>query len=338
MSELHIPGAPDIDGLRFRTYAGPGDISAMVAVMNRALDANGSGEFWTEARLRVRVTSPSSTDPLEDIVLAFVGEWLVAMSMLKWEDSNEGPRQYQTHGFVDPDWRRRGLGTALLPRHEERLREIAATHELIEPPVFTTWAAELDVGAATLVARCGYRKVRTYYHMVRPDLDGIELGPVPEGILIQPAARGDLRAVWDGMGEAFRDHFGAIDESEAAFLRWSSGPEMDPSLLLVAYDDTEVAAAVQGVIVPQENEARGYQRGWTDPIFTRRRWRRRGLASALLGRTLAGLRERGMTSAQLGVDTENPHDALSLYRRHRFEPVQTETEWHKPMTSGAPAP
>jgi hypothetical protein len=38
-----------------------------------------------------------------------------------------------------------------------------------------------------------------------------------------------------------------------------------------------------------------------------------------------------MTSAQLGVDTANPADALTLYRKHRFESVQSETEWHKPL-------
>ncbi len=55
-------------------------------------------------------------------------------------------------------------------------------------------------------------------------------------------------------------------------------------------------------------------------------WRRHGL-----GQALAALRERGTTSAQLGVDTENPNDALTLYREHRFESFQTETEWHKPL-------
>jgi mycothiol synthase len=106
---------------------------------------------------------------------------------------------------------------------------------------------------------------------------------------------------------------------------------MDLSLLKVAFDGDEVAAAVQGAIVDEENDAHGYQRGWTDPIFTRRAWRRRGLASACLGQALATLRERGMTSAQLGVDTENPNDALALYRKHRFESFQTETEWHRPL-------
>ena len=40
-------------------------------------------------------------------------------------------------------------------------------------------------------------------------------------------------------------------------------------------------------------------------------------------RALAAVRDRGMTSAQLGVDSENPFQALTLYERHRFETVRT---------------
>ena len=56
----------------------------------------------------------------------------------------------------------------------------------------------------------------------------------------------------------------------------------------------------------------------------RRPWRRRGLASALIGRTLVALRDRGMTAAQLGVDSENPNEALTLYQRHRFEVLRSD--------------
>ena len=36
-----------------------------------------------------------------------------------------------------------------------------------------------------------------------------------------------------------------------------------------------------------------------------------------------------MTSAQLGVDSENPNQALTLYERHRFEVVRSASQWHK---------
>jgi hypothetical protein len=43
------------------------------------------------------------------------------------------------------------------------------------------------------------------------------------------------------------------------------------------------------------------------------------------------LRERGMTSAQLDVDTENANRALSLYERHGFVSDRSAGEWHRRM-------
>ncbi len=101
--------------------------------------------------------------------------------------------------------------------------------------------------------------------------------------------------------------------------------------MVVAFDGDQIAGGVLGYIATVENETHGYQRGWADSVFTRRPWRRRGLAGALLGHCLVVLRERGMTSAQLDVDTENPADALTLYVRHRFESDRASSEWQKAL-------
>ena len=331
MTEIDIPAAPEIPGLRFRTYAGEADIPAMARVMNAATEANGNPEFQPEELVRNELIHSASTDPHEDVVLGFVEDDLVTVTYATFEDANEGMRHYQSYCYVRPDWRGRGLGSALLPRTEARLREIAATHPQPAPPQLVTWTDGPDAGARALVEAHGYRDVRTYHMMVRPDLQDIEAPEPPAGIVIRPAARDELRQVWEAMSEAFRDHFGAMDTSETSFQGWISSPRMDPDGMICAFDGDEVAAGVQAAITPGENEARGYLRGWTDPVFTRRAWRRRGLAFACLGRALVVLRNRGMTSAQLGVDTENPNDALTLYRKHRFESTMTETEWHKPL-------
>jgi hypothetical protein len=55
------------------------------------------------------------------------------------------------------------------------------------------------------------------------------------------------------------------------------------------------------------------------------------LTAALVGRSLALLRERGMTSAWLGLDADNPTGALGIYERAGFEVHLGTSAYHKPM-------
>ena len=85
--------------------------------------------------------------------------------------------------------------------------------------------------------------------------------------------------------------------------------------------------AVGGVLKTRE-------RGLIDAVFTRRPWRRRGVARALIARTLVLLRDRGMTSAYLGVDGLNPNQAATLYTSLGFEIATTTYDWTKPLPAG----
>jgi ribosomal protein S18 acetylase RimI-like enzyme len=100
-------------------------------------------------------------------------------------------------------------------------------------------------------------------------------------------------------------------------------------MMIMAWDGDEIAGGVICSIWGPENEANGYLRGWVDSVFTRRPWRRRGLAAALIGRGLVLLHERGMTSAQLGVDVANPHEATRLYTSAGFRPDRTRTVYRR---------
>jgi mycothiol synthase len=84
-------------------------------------------------------------------------------------------------------------------------------------------------------------------------------------------------------------------------------------------------------IYPHENEANGRKRGWLDSVFTRRAWRRRGLASALIARSLHVLAGRGMEIAALGVDADNPSGALHLYESFGFAATDRGASWRKPL-------
>ena len=99
----------------------------------------------------------------------------------------------------------------------------------------------------------------------------------------------------------------------------------------VAWDGDEVAGSVQNSIYPEENIQLGLEIGWVDHVSVRRRWRNRGLASALIVRSMVILRDRGMDWAALGVDSENPTGALGLYERFGFRVHQTWVKYRKPF-------
>jgi mycothiol synthase len=53
-------------------------------------------------------------------------------------------------------------------------------------------------------------------------------------------------------------------------------------------------------------------------IATRREYRRRGVAAALIAASLAEATRQGFKTASLNVDTENPTGALRVYQRSGF--------------------
>lgn len=87
------------------------------------------------------------------------------------------------------------------------------------------------------------------------------------------------------------------------------------------------------IVEPEENAQTGHRRGYVEAVFTRPAWRRRGLARALVAESLVRLRDRGMTSALLGVDGANPNQAMTLYEDIGFEIGATELEWRRPLTA-----
>jgi GNAT superfamily N-acetyltransferase len=326
-----LPAVLPIPGLRFRPYAGEGDVPAMVELYRAVNRDFGVPEIWSVEQERNELANTTHIDPSQDFIHAFVQDRLVATTWMEWADTTAGQRLYRSRGWVHPAWRRRGIGGAMLARNEARLTALAAAHEHPGPAALMTWLEDEDVGGHALFAARGYQKVRVYRHMTRPDMDDIEATPLAEGLDVRRVTREMLPQVWSALMEAFRDHFGGHDNSPAAFRRWSQDPGIDLGLWVVAFDGDDIAGGVLGYIEPEENLLFGYQRGWTDPVFTRRPWRRRGLARALLGRCLLRLKEQGMTSAQLDVDSANANDALSLYEGHRFAVDRGSSEWHKPL-------
>jgi mycothiol synthase len=275
-------------------------------------------------------------------VIAEVDAAFAGYARVEWNDSNDGERWYEGVCIVDPAFRGRGIGTALLAWSERRRLEVAVAHaatgEAVDRPrALTTFLFDGDRGGAVLLGRSGYEPFRQFASMKRPNLDGIPTAPLPDGLEIRPIPRepAAMRQVFDADAEAFRDHFGWTDATDERFAEFVEEPDLDPSLWLVAFDGDEVAG---GILNGIHRTPDGDRDGWLDSVFTRRPWRRRGLARALIVRSLALLRERGLTSASLGVDLANANRALALYESCGFRAVSRATAYRKPFPSLAGPP
>jgi mycothiol synthase len=322
---------PPVPGLVSRPYRS-GDAAAITRLLNRGSEADavpwrvsveemenwfarGNERFAAERDLRMV--------ELDDAV---VGYWEV-----EWVETTDGLREYRLGGMVDPDWRRRGIGTWLLHASEAHARQRAAVLPTDRPLMLGSWQPDSRVGARVLMTNEGYQPARFFFEMVRPTLDAIEERPLPEGLELRPVTDAQLHQLWKADTEAFRDHWGGFDDSDERFESWKGDPYFDPSLFVIAWDGDEIAGGVVNQINATENAAFNRRRGWLSSVFVRRAWRRRGLASALVARSLLVFRERGMTSAGLGVDADNPTGALGLYQHAGFEVEFRSTAYRKPM-------
>jgi mycothiol synthase len=326
-----VPDAPDIPGLIFRHYRGESDLPLVVAVSNARRAADQVDEVVTVEDIAGLFRPSHNFDPGRDAFIVEVNDRAVAFGRLWWRIENTGARAYIHVGGVHPEWRRRGIGRALLRLKERRLREIAADHPRDGPRYFQMFVFETEIDAQALVKSEGYAPVRHFFEMVRPTLDDIPDAPLPDGLQVRPVVPEHYRAIWQAKDEAFRDHWGAFAATEWHYQNWLNDPNFDPTLWRVAWDGDQVAGMVLGFVNPVENEQFGRRRGWTENIGVRRPWRKRGLARALIAQSLHALKERGMSEAALVVDTENLSGALRLYESLGFRAVNRSSAYRKPL-------
>ena len=197
--------------------------------------------------------------------------------------------------------------------------------------VLEAWAGNRNEAATALIGAAGYEPVTYMAEMVRPSVDDLPDHALPEGVEIRPARDEDLRAIWEADMDAFRDHWGYVEPTEAGYERFLAFPYNDLSLWKIAWDDEGVAGQVKSFIDTAQNDEFDRKRGWTEAISTSRRWRRRGVAKALIVESIRELADRGMTEVALGVHTENPNGAYDLYESLGYEVVGTWTTYRKPL-------
>lgn len=323
-----------LPGLTLRPYRDETDIPVIVDIINRELEADGVPFREDVGGMSAWFSKASDAfDPARDVTMAEVDDVPVAFSDRQWVDTTLEPvtREYRMGGAVLPEWQHKGIGTALLRDNEERQRALARTHDVNLPRVFGSWTSDRQVRTAQLLEENGFVVARHFFEMTRPLNEPIPDVPLPDGLEIRPVRPDEYRKIWDADVEAFKDHWGGFEDSDESHQRWLARPDFDPSLWVVVFDGEKVAGASINAISKEENEALGVKRGWLHSVFTMREYRRRGVASVAVARSLAILKERGLDTGILGVDATNPTGALRVYENVGFSVAEKSTAWRKPL-------
>ncbi|MGZ6345284.1 MAG: GNAT family N-acetyltransferase, partial [Candidatus Limnocylindrales bacterium] len=274
----------------------------------------------------------TNCDLARDAFAVEIAGRLVGYGRTWWYVEHDGPRVHDLVCFLEPAWRRRGIGRAMLRTLEARVREIDGTLERTTARFLQSESEGSDPGRDALLLSEGFEAVRYGYTMVRPDLEDQHDAPLPEGLEIREVRPEHMRAIWEADQEAFRDHWGMGPSTEADYQNFLTDPMTnDSTLWRIAWDGDQVAGQVRSFINAEENRTYGRKRGWVESISVRRPWRHRGLARALIAASFPLLRARGMTEGALGVDTENPSGALRVYESMGFRPVSRETVYRKAL-------
>lgn len=331
-----LPEAPQIDGLSFRHFQGKSDYPKMIDVLQESKDTDQIEEVDSLEVLSAKFAHLNHCNPYQDMLFVEIGARVIGFSQVYWEDATHTGRRYVHEGYLVPVWRGKGIGWAMLNFNEKRILEIASTHAQDEPGFFQVKAANSEVAKTQLLQDAGYRPVRYFCEMVRPDLENIPHFALPPGLEIRPVLPEHYRPIWEANNEAMGDHWDHVDYSEEDYQFWLQGDEeFQPELWKIAWDiaTNQVAGMVLGFIDEDQNTKFNRKRGWTEDICVRRPWRNRGLAHALIIETLREFKSRGMTESALNADTENLSGAFQLYESLGFRTVKTTTVYQKPIGS-----
>jgi len=328
---IKIRNAPLIPGLRFRLFLGERDIPQMAAVLT-ASDAADHRERNVSAEDLARAFQHlSNCDPLHDLIVAEISGTIVGYTRGWWERDASSGLVFHQNGFLLPEWRRKGIGQTMLSWMEDHFREPAASDAPVLPRCFQVNVTQYQKGTACMLERAGYQAQRHFYEMVRPCLDDIIEFPLPEGLEIRSVKPDQYPAIWKSGDDTSKEEWGYKEPSAQDYQEWLASPHFQPDLWQVAWEikTDQIMGQVLTFIDEDENKQFNRKRGYTEGIGVDRSWRRRGVARALISRSLQAQKAAGMEESALVADSDSTGNVIRLYESCGFQITKRDTIYRK---------
>lgn len=317
-------------GLSLRQWRDDSDFEKMSRVLIASRNADGVDEARTGDDLRKMYSRTKNFEAARNLFLVEQDDELVGYAGCRWWEERDANFIHSHWIFALPEWRGRGIENELLRVVQERLRFLANEHSKDATNWLEMFTYESQMWMSGILLADGYEPARYSFDMVRENLENIPDAELPAGIETRPVKPEDMRKVFDAADEAFADDWSSALVEDGDFELWLKD-FWKPELWQIAWDGDQVVGHVLNYVSESENKQYGRKRGYTEDIGVRKPWRRRGVAKALLVKSLKMFREMGYDSTALGVDTQNPNSALRLYESVGYKTVRTETFCRKRM-------
>lgn len=320
---------PVHDALTWRPLV-PDDVDEWFALSQLIEQHDASNERTSRAEM-VEQFENTALDPALDSIMGTDDDGIPRA--YGWVETNPVARSHHQSllwGGVHPQWRRRGIGSAILDWQLGRARQALATvadgSKL--PQTLVVHAEEHHADRFALFAGAEFTVERWFMDMRRrlP----VEL-PEPRPIAsveIMPFREELAESVREVHNESFADHWGSQPISAQRWAQYIRAESHRPEWSFVAVETSADRHGADPTIVgytlagahEQDWAPQGHTEGWTEVLGVLRSHRGRGIAEQLVLASMRAFRDAGMEYAGLDVDTESPTGAYGLYERLGYEP------------------
>lgn len=327
---IEIKNAPSIPDLRFRNFQGESDYAQIATVLSASEAADNMKRNVSADNIATAYQHLTNCDPFKDILIAEVSGQIVGYARGWWESDTSSESIYHHNGFIIPEWRRKGIGHAMLLWMESHLSALANSH-FTKTRHFQVNVTQFQEGTSIMLQRTGYQPIRYFYEMVCPTLNNTVKFPLPDGLEIRPVTPEHYQLLWKSIDETSKDEWGYTEPAENSYQEWLTSSHFQPHLWQVAWDiiNDQIVGHVLTFIDEEENNQRNRKRGYTEGIGVDSNWRRRGVARALISRSLQIQKAAGMAESALVADSDSTSNVIRLYESCGFHIVKRDTIYRK---------
>ncbi|MFJ9709256.1 GNAT family N-acetyltransferase [Streptomyces sp. NPDC101234] len=268
-------------------------------------------------------SSAQLVDPSDNQVLVVHRGDVVGYATVRWWRERDGTWLYRHRGYLLPEHRGRGIGSAMLSWVEHRVHQLVRQQGTAQTAVFGANAMTSEQDATALLLGASYQRV---FSVV--ELELADLGRLPKhgkqlsaGITLGSVEPSDYHAAWKTVVDSYADSASIPSWTFQDFLA-----EADATCWRAAWHGGQMVGVVLCSIRRHDRTV-----GEVEELSVQAEWRRLGLGRGLLLEGLRCLREQGAATARLFTGTANPHRSYDLYENVGFRRRNEYVRYRKPL-------